>query len=220
MPCCLCKGAGKCVRCTCALAGVDCTDCYPSRAISSHCSNAKSQFSSSSLNFSLSSFSGDRPSTRGISKHRFSRTSGENKDDFTTNTSCSQTSTSCDPPPSDSYPTSLEVILPDARVHNGNTAVYADDDGICRSHASAIHLPPFQARSSPTFMWAEKPGAQIARLLQEIRLEIVHWRPNLLEVPLGARGTKIVGRKCSSNFGIREWLGSRDCGDGCANGYA
>ena len=53
-------------------------------------------------------------------------------------------------------------------------------------------LPLFNPASSPSFTLGEKEGEEILQTLHSIRDEVVHWEPNLFDIPLGAAGKRFL----------------------------
>ena len=53
-------------------------------------------------------------------------------------------------------------------------------------------LPLFNPASPPSFTWGEKEGEEILQTLHSIRDKVVHWEPNLFDIPLGAAGKRFV----------------------------
>ena len=320
MPCCACKSAGACVRCTCTLSGKRCTDCYPGRV--KRCSNQTTSqmkapltnvLSFSQPNFShgqadvvpcalVSSYSQDstRATTRSHSQRgassssRVDKFSGSQSDNdacgIVEETPClastrnesarrpqTHTAKAVDssvvtvPTASASRASSRtrvnnavvttemenpvegepkledsarsEPVLEDlVRVTEANdsteraaTASHASvrqstsdtvvdtsvdstrdmeqstfrnmqslPDMIIAEHSthspfedgrqvhSVDNLPPFSRASSKSFTWGDHSGEEVAGLLQDVYDEIVHWRPNIFDIPLGASGKKFV----------------------------
>lgn len=65
-------------------------------------------------------------------------------------------------------------------------------DGIPEQSAADLVLPAFVGKCSPTFTWGTKEGREVLMELEEAYSEVVHWRLNVFNIPLGATGKKFV----------------------------
>ena len=79
--------------------------------------------------------------------------------------------------------------LPDMIIAEHSTHSPFEDG---RQVHSVDNLPPFSRASSKSFTWGDHSGEEVAVLLQDVYDEIVHWRPNIFDIPLGASGKKFV----------------------------
>ena len=54
------------------------------------------------------------------------------------------------------------------------------------------HLPPFEYAQTPNFTWGRKSAQEVSIAIDDIYMEIVHWKRNLFKIPSGKQGKSFV----------------------------
>ena len=192
MVCCKCNKHSKCRKCACVKAGIQCSNCLPSRL--GICDNQHRTAVQEDTDPELA------PTATALSL-----------DNATTVT---MPSAGAAPPP-DRQPPSLPELPPERDVaaqqqtadqvdtvphlaHTITTLSLDDAAGDSTSSmtteapATDLPLPVYPSLSPPTFTWGSLSGADFSELLDSTYSEVIHWRRNCFSVPTGKVGRDFV----------------------------
>ena len=165
--CCRCNGSGSCVNCVCVKAGNACTNCMPQRR--GNCRNSIT-----------------------------------NRSDFRDSSAvASQAMVPVQPSPSPTPPQQLEIqsgvflpsFTPTAQSTNSTiTSQLVSPKTQDTADVTTIpNLPPYLPLRDLSLTMGAQDAAEFSHQVSEAYEEIVHFSPNLLEVPMGNTGRTFIG---------------------------
>ena len=165
--CCQCNGSGRCVNCVCVKAGNACTNCMPQR-------------------------------------HRNCRNTITNRSDLRDLSAvASQATVPVQPSPSPTPPQQVEiqsgVSLPPFIPMAQSTASTITSQLVSPTTPDTADvttipdLPPYPPLRDISLTMGAQDVAEFSHQLSEVYEEIIHFSPNLLEVPMGNTGQTFVG---------------------------
>ena len=182
--CCRCNRTGQCRGCACVKAGNLCSNCLPSRLGS--CSNVSPANNANTMNRHVPIHNEMSTTTTPIS----SRTA------TTPTTSCSHTPAAA--AASLAVSNSEVASTPETLIQQQPNSNSSTPQCSGPSQRPSVPPPPlpnlpiFKPMADPNFAWGETDTVTFCKSIREAYDEVINWRKNCFQVPLGSIGKSFV----------------------------
>ena len=170
--CCSCNSSGVCKKCACAQAGRSRSNCVPS--VRSLCCNQ--------VPFNKTD-STTPDSTKSDFSHYSSKASSE-ADSAPDTSGCQSSTEECHDLRGESPAATIALTSqrPNHCLNTTTTVLILFDEDLT---STGLSLPPHQSTAST---WGQLQGADFMQVVEAAYSEAVHWRQNLVKIPLGHAG--------------------------------